>query len=245
MKAIFKKELKSYFCSMTGYALVSFLIIFVGIYFMIYNMGYGYPYFSYTLSGVMLVLMVFVPVLTMRSFAEERKNRTDQLLLTSPVKIRDIVAGKYLAMVTVFCVPNAVFCLFPLIIRMQGNANLLSDYIAILEFVILGCTFIAAGMFFSSITESPMIAAVSTFAVTQVLYIWDTLMGYLPDSAGGNLAVIIPEITDSSGLTGRLSSGTVLMNNCRAFGLGESSDDITVNAIMETSENGYLVSGSS
>ena len=90
-----------------------------------------------------------------------------------------------------------------------------------------------------------MIAAVSTFAVTLVLYIWDTLMGYLPDSAGGNLAVIIPEITDSSGLTGSLSSGTVLMNNCRAFGLGESSDDITVNAIMETSENGYLVSGSS
>ena len=194
MKAIFKKEFKSYFCSMTGYALVSFLIIFVGIYFMIYNMGYGYPYFSYTLSGVMLVLMVFVPVLTMRSFAEERKNRTDQLLLTSPVKIRDIVAGKYLDMVKVFCVPNVVFCLFPLIIRMQGNASLLSDYIAILEFVILGCTFIAAGMFFSSITESPMIAAVSTFAVTLVLYIWDTLMGYLPDSAGGNLAVIITAV---------------------------------------------------
>ncbi len=191
MKAVFKKEMRSFFCSVTGYALISFLIIFVGIYFMIYNMGYGYPYFSYTLSGVMLVLMVFVPVLTMRSFAEERKNRTDQLLLTSPLKAADIVTGKYLAMVSVFFIPDAVFCLFPLIIKMQGNASLLTDYISIFEFFLLGCAFIAAGMFFSSITESPMIAAVITFAVTLVLYIWDTLIGYLPDSAAANFAVII------------------------------------------------------
>ncbi len=191
MKAVFKKEIRSYFCSVTGYALISFLVIFVGIYFMIYNMGYGYPYFSYTLSGVMLVLMVFVPVLTMRSFAEERKNRTDQLLLTSPLRAADIVTGKYLAMVAVFFIPDAVFCLFPLIIKMQGNASLLTDYISILEFFLLGCAFIAVGMFFSSITESPMIAAVITFAVTLVLYIWDTLIGYLPDSAAANFAVII------------------------------------------------------
>lgn len=81
MKAIFKKELRSFFLSMTGYALIAFLITFVGIYFMIYNIGYGYPYFAYTLSGVMLILLVLVPVITMRSFAEEKKNRTDQLPL--------------------------------------------------------------------------------------------------------------------------------------------------------------------
>ena len=79
MKAIFKKELRSFFLSMTGYALIAFSITFVGIYFMIYNIGYGYPYFAYTLSGVMLILLVLVPVITMRSFAEEKKNRTDQL----------------------------------------------------------------------------------------------------------------------------------------------------------------------
>lgn len=191
MRAIYKKELRMMFSSMTGYALTAFLIIFVGIYFMIYNMGYGYPYFSYTLSGVMLVLMVFVPVITMRSFAEERKNRTDQLLFTSPVRIGSIVVGKFLAMISVFAVPNAVFCIFPLIIRLQGNANLLTDYISIIQFFLLGCAFIAAGMFFSSMTESPMIAAVITFAVTLVLYIWETLIGYLPDSAAANFAVIM------------------------------------------------------
>ena len=191
MKAIFKKELRSFFLSMTGYALIAFLITFVGIYFMIYNIGYGYPYFAYTLSGVMLILLVLVPVITMRSFAEEKKNRTDQLLFTSPIKIRDIVLGKYAAMVSVFFVPNVVFCLFPLIINTMGNSSLLSDYVSLMEFFLMGCAFIAIGMFFSSVTESPMIAAVITFAVTLILYIWDTLIGYLPSSAFANLAVLI------------------------------------------------------
>ncbi len=190
MAAIFKKELRSFFFSMTGYALTAFFIAFVGIYFMIYNIGYGYPYFSYTLSGVTLVLLVLVPVITMRSFAEERKNRTDQLLFTSPIKIRDIVVGKYAAMTIVFLVPNVVFCLFPLIIKSMGNASLLSDYVAIFEFFLMGCAFIAMGMFFSSITESPMISAVVTFAVTLIMYIWETLIGYLPSSAFANLAAI-------------------------------------------------------
>lgn len=190
MAAIFKKELRSFFFSMTGYALTAFFIAFVGIYFMIYNIGYGYPYFSYTLSGVTLVLLVLVPVITMRSFAEERKNRTDQLLFTAPIKIRDIVVGKYAAMAFVFLVPNVVFCLFPLIIKSMGNASLLSDYVAIFEFFLMGCAFIAMGMFFSSITESPMISAVVTFAVTLIMYIWETLIGYLPSSAFANLAAI-------------------------------------------------------
>ncbi len=191
MKAIFKKELRSFFLSMTGYALIAFLITFVGIYFMIYNIGYGYPYFAYTLSGVALVLMILIPVLTMRSFAEEKKNRTDQLLFTSPIKVRDIVIGKYLAMISVFFIPNVIFCLFPLIIKAQGNASLLSDYVAIFEFFLIGCAFTAIGMFFSSLTESPMIAAVITFAVTLILYIWETLIGYLPGSGLANLAIII------------------------------------------------------
>ena len=191
MKAIFKKELRSFFLSMTGYALIALLITFVGIYFMIDNIGYGYPYFAYTLSGVMLILLVLVPVITMRSFAEEKKNRTDQLLFTSPIKIRDIVLGKYAAMVSVFFVPNVVFCLFPLIIKTMGNSSLLSDYVSLMEFFLMGCAFIAIGMFFSSVTKSPMIAAVITFAVTLILYIWDTLIGYLPSSAFANLAVLI------------------------------------------------------
>ena len=102
MNAIYKKELASYFRSMTGYVLIAFLIIFAGIYFMVYNMYQGYPYFSYALSSMLLILLIAVPVLTMRSFSEEKKSKTDQLLFTAPVKISRIVMGKYLAMVTVF-----------------------------------------------------------------------------------------------------------------------------------------------
>ena len=105
MTAIYKRELKSYFQSMTGYVLIAFLVIFTGIYFMAYNLNSGYPYFSYVLMNINYVLIIIIPMLTMRSFAEERKNKTDQLLLAAPVKLFDIVMGKYLAMVTVFAVP--------------------------------------------------------------------------------------------------------------------------------------------
>ena len=137
MKAIYKRELKSYFQSMIGYAFIAFLLAFVGIYFMAYNLNAGYPYFSYALSGVMFMFLVAVPILTMKSFSEERKSKTDQLLLTSPVRLVDVVLGKYLAMVTVFLIPNLIFCIYPLVIKMQGTAYLRVDYAAILMFFIL------------------------------------------------------------------------------------------------------------
>ena len=100
MLAIYKREFKSYFYSMTGSIFIAFLTFMTGIYFMAYNMNSGYPYFSYSLEGVMFVFLVAIPVLTMRSFSEERKSRTDQLLLTSPLSVGKMVIGKYLAMVT-------------------------------------------------------------------------------------------------------------------------------------------------
>ena len=128
MTAIYKRELKSYFQSMTGYVLIAFLVIFTGIYFMAYNLNSGYPYFSYVLMNINYVLIIIIPMLTMRSFAEERKNKTDQLLLAAPVKLFDIVMGKYLAMVTVFAVPCLIFCIFPIIIKSFGTAYLKVDY---------------------------------------------------------------------------------------------------------------------
>ena len=101
MLAIYKRELRSYFQSMVGPVFVAFLIAFTGIYFMAYNLVSGYPYFSYTLSGSLIVFIVGIPLITMRSFSEERKNKTDQLLLTAPVSLGKVVMGKYLAMVTV------------------------------------------------------------------------------------------------------------------------------------------------
>ena len=192
MLAIYKRELKSYFHSMTGCVFIAFLAMFTGIYFMAYNLNAGYPYFSYTLSGSLIVFLVGIPLLTMRSFSEERKTKTDQLLLTAPVSLTKVVLGKYFAMVTVLAVPNVIFCLFPLLIKLQGTAYLLVDYSSIAVFFLLGCVYLAIGMFMSSLTESQIIAFISTFGILLLLYLWDGILSFLPGSAlSGMIGILL------------------------------------------------------
>lgn len=192
MLAIYKRELKSYFHSMTGCVFIAFLVMFTGIYFMAYNLNAGYPYFSYTLSGSLIVFLVGIPLLTMRSFSEERKTKTDQLLLTAPVSLTKVVLGKYFAMVTVLAVPNVIFCLFPFLIKLQGTAYLLVDYSSIAVFFLLGCVYLAIGMFMSSLTESQIIAFISTFGILLLLYLWDGILAFLPSSAlSGMIGILL------------------------------------------------------
>ena len=101
MTAVYKRELRSYFSSMIGYVFIAVVVFSIGIYFMANNLFYGAPRCSLTLTNVMVVFLVAIPVLTMKSMAEERRSRTDQLLLTAPVSLTAVVLGKYLAMVTV------------------------------------------------------------------------------------------------------------------------------------------------
>lgn len=185
MKAIYKRELKSYFQSMIGYAFIAFLMLFMGIYFTAYNLNMGYPYFAYVLSSTLFIFMVAVPVLTMRSFAEERKSKTDQLLLTAPVSVTGIVLGKFLAMITVFLIPVLLSCVYPLVIHFQGTSYLKVDYAAIFVYFVIGCVYIAIGMFLSSLTESQIIAAVSTFATLLVLNLWSGLIEFIPEGTVG------------------------------------------------------------
>ena len=182
MTAVYKRELRSYFTSMVGYVFIAILIFFVGIYFMAYNLFGGSPSFGYVLLSCTIIFMVAVPILTMRSMAEDRRGKTDQLLLTSPVSLTGIVLGKYLAMVTVLLVPILLICFCPLIIAMNGSATLTADYAAILAFFCMGCVYIAVGMFVSALTESQIIAAVGTFAALLALYLWTDLVSFLPDS---------------------------------------------------------------
>ena len=188
MTAIYKRELNSYFNSMIGYVFIAVLVFFTGIYFMAYNLYSGLPQFSYTLYSLMSILMFAIPLLTMKSMAEERRSRTDQLLLTAPVSLTGVVMGKFLAMATVFLIPVALCAFCPLIIAMNGEARLLSDYAALFAFFLMGCVFLAIGMFLSSLTESQIISAVSTFAVLLILYLWDDLTGFLPSALGDLLS---------------------------------------------------------
>ena len=148
---------------------------------MAYNLYSGYPFFSYVLMAINYVLIIVVPLLTMRSFAEERRNKTDQLLLCAPVRLSKVVLGKYLAMVSVFAIPCVVFCFYPLVIKSFGTAYLKVDYVAIFMFFLLGCVYIAIGMFLSSLTESQIIAAIATFGTLMIVYLWGGLLSFLPD----------------------------------------------------------------
>ena len=113
MTAIYKRELRSYLTSMIGYIFIFFILLLTGIYFSAYQLSAAYPKFEYTLSALTFVFLISVPILTMRILAEERKQKTDQLLLTSPVSVEKIVMGKYLALVTVFAIPMAIICFLP------------------------------------------------------------------------------------------------------------------------------------
>lgn len=183
MKAIYKKEFKSYFNSMMGYVFVAFVLLAVSIYFSAFNLGMGYPLMGSTLSSVIFLFLILVPILTMRSLSEEQKNKTDQLLYTSPVSVGEIVFGKYLALVSVFAIPVLVICLYPLVLDGYGTIDFGMAYLAIVGFFLLGCAYISIGFFISSITESQIIAAVISFGVLLFTYLISGISGFFADTA--------------------------------------------------------------
>ncbi len=186
MAAVYKRELHGYFTSMIGYVVLAFMLFFPSVYFIFLNLYSGYPLFGYALSSISFIFMIVIPILTMRSLSEERRNKTDQLLFTSPVSLWKIIAGKYLSMVTVMGAVCLVLCTCPLIIRMFGGIYTLSDYVCILAFFLYGCASIAIGLFISSLTESQIIACVGTFGVLLILYLMPGMTEIIPDTAGAS-----------------------------------------------------------
>lgn len=176
---------------MTAEIFSAVLIAIVGIYFIAYNINYGYPSFAAALQSTTFILMIIVPLLTMRSFSEERKQKTDQILLTTPLRLSDIVLGKYFAMCLVLFLDMVILCLCPLIIKSLGECFLAVDYASIFAYFVIGCFFIAVGMFISALTESQVIAAVCTIAALFVLYLWEGIVSLLPTSASGTVLALM------------------------------------------------------
>jgi ABC-2 type transport system permease protein len=175
---------------MIGYVYTVIVLVYIGIFFMLANLLPGqngsYPYFAGALSSSVIILVLAVPILTMKSIADERRLKTDQLLLTYPVKISSVILGKYFALLTVYAIPLLISCVCPLILSWAsaGGGSLLIDYSAILAFLFLGSLFVAIGMFISSLTESQVIAAVATMAVFLLMFFWPTIVGVIPSTAG-------------------------------------------------------------
>ena len=152
MKAIFTHELKSYFHSMTAYVFAAFLLCFVGLGAMIYNLEAAVSNFEYVLSFGCLVFVVIVPVLTMRVLAEEKRQRTDQLLYSLPVSTTEVILGKYAALIVLYLIPLAVISIYPLIFAQFGEVYLPTSYGSIFAFFLLGAALLAVGVVISSLT---------------------------------------------------------------------------------------------
>ena len=207
MFAIFKREFKAYFQSVIGWLFVAALLAIYGLYFYVYNLMQGYPYIDYSLSAITFILLIAVPILTMRSFAEDRKNKTDQLTLTAPVSIGKVVLGKYLAMLAVFTIDIAVFAVTPLILRAFGTVPMGESYLSLLAFWLYGCACISVGMFISALTESQVIAAVLSFAVLFVSYMMNGITNLI--SSSGNVLTKILNVFDLYAPFEKFSGGTL------------------------------------
>jgi len=183
MKAILERELKAYFRSPTGYVFSAFLLLFVGIYTMVYNLKSYYANFEFVLNSMSFVFMIIIPFLTMRMISEDRKQKTDQLLYSLPMSTGKIVLGKYFASLLVLALPTLVMCAYPIILFMYGSINFLTAYSSILAFFLLGATLIAVGMFISSVTESQVVAAILSFIVILINFFITDLSNFISSSS--------------------------------------------------------------
>ncbi len=186
MTAIFKREFRSYFHNLTGFIFIAVFLIFNGIFITAYNLIYGYSEYEYTLSNLALILALLIPIITMRIFAEDRKMRTDKLLLSLPLTSSGIVIGKYLALLAVFAIPAAATVVSPLFLRIFGSLNFLSAYGAVLAFILLGAALISICMYVSSKTENQIIAAILCYLTLLIIYLAGAVSPVLPSSPKGS-----------------------------------------------------------
>ena len=185
MTAIFKREFRALFCNVTGWIFIGVTMAFYGLYFTLYQLMQGYGSIGYTLGAIVFVMLLTAPILTMRIFSEERKNKTDQLIMTAPVSTMKIVLGKYFALAATFTICVGLMALSPLLLSFFGEVPFLTGYVALLGFYFYGLTCLAIGMFASSLTENQLISAVLSFVLLFLGYVMTNLTNMI--SSTGNL----------------------------------------------------------
>lgn len=190
MIAVCKHELRMYFRSLTAYVFGAFLLLFIGIGSLIYNLQAAVSNFEFVLSFSCLVFVIIVPILTMRVIAEERKQKTDQLLYALPISTTQVILGKYLALLVVYLIPLALVSIYPLIFSSYGEVYLPTAYGSIFAFFILGAALIAVGMFLSSLTENQGFAAGLGIAVILLNYYSVTLSESVSSTALGSMITL-------------------------------------------------------
>lgn len=191
MTAILKHELRSHFHSLTAYVFGAFLLAIVGLGSMLYNLQAAVSNFEYVLSFGSIIFVVIVPILTMRVIAEERKQKTDQLLYALPITTTQVVVGKYLALLVVYLIPLALISLYPLLFSQFGDVYLPTSYGSLAAIFFLGAALIALGVFISSLTDNQGLAAGIGIAVILFNYYSVSLSEYVSSTALGATAALV------------------------------------------------------
>ncbi|MBQ7801887.1 MAG: ABC transporter permease subunit [Oscillospiraceae bacterium] len=186
MKAIFKHELSSWFTGMTAYVFAGFILLFGGIYTMAYNLNAMVSDFQYVVSSMSFVFLIIIPILSMRVLAEEKRQKTTQLLYSLPISMTQVVLGKFFAQLVVLALPVAVLSLYPLILSAFGNVHFPAAYGSLLGFWLLGAALLAMGLFVSSLTESQPVAAGVCFVVMLLNYFLADLADFVPGTAAAS-----------------------------------------------------------
>lgn len=190
MGAIFRHELRNYFHSLTAYVFGAFLLAVIGIGAMYYNLEAAVSNFEFVLSFASIIFVVIVPILTMRTLAEERRQRTDQLLYSLPITTTQVVLGKYLALLVVYLILLAVISLYPLLFSRFGDVYLPTSYGSLFAFFMMGAALLAVGMFLSSLTDNQGFAAGIGVAAILLNYYSVSLAEYTSSTAMGSLIAL-------------------------------------------------------
>lgn len=215
MIAVLKHELRNYFHSFTAYVFGAFLLAIVGIGAMLYNLQAAVSNFEYVLSFGTIIFVVIVPILTMRVIAEERKQKTDQLLYSLPISTVKVILGKYLALLVIYLIPLAIISIYPLIFAQFGDVYLPTSYGSLVAIFIMGAALVALGVFISSLTDNQGLAAGIGIAVILFNYYSVSLSEYVSSTAFGSaialsvlallLGVIIRYLTRNEQLASGMS----------------------------------------
>lgn len=191
MIAVLKHELRIYFQSLTAYVFGAFLLIVTGIGAMMYNIQAAVSNFEYVLSFGSIIFVVIVPILTMRVIAEERKQKTDQLLYSLPITTTQVVIGKYIALLAVFLLPMGIICFYPKMFSHYGEVYLPTAYGSLFAFYLMGAALISIGIFISSLTENQGFAAGIGIAVILFNYFSVSLSEYVSATAYSSLITFV------------------------------------------------------
>lgn len=181
MFAIFKRELKAYFTSPLGYVFLAIFYAFSGLFFYIFSLSVGSTDISSVFLMMFIVLMVFVPLLTMRLLSEDKKQKTDQLILSAPVSLLSIVMGKFLAAYAIFAIGVAVMPVYGFVMSTFATVSWLPIWGNTVGLLLLGGIFVSIGLFISSLTENQMIAAIGGFFINLMILLMNTLKSALPN----------------------------------------------------------------